>query len=146
MTHGKYFSTVEKKCVDSLTPLISTGVTLNHLLGLCCRGRWGARPHGSQSGKCSVGSMGLWVGVRVTSIPQRLEEASQHCCVHSGPVECSGPRPQCLLPPDWGSTRCAATARIPMMSMRPRTTDTSWCPPSSFSGAVLGSPFKVHSK
>lgn len=35
--------------------------------------------------------MGLWVGVRVTSTPQRLEEASQHCCVLSGPVERSGP-------------------------------------------------------
>lgn len=82
---------VEKKCVDSLTPLISTGVTLNHLLRLCCRERWGDGPHSSQPGKCSVGSMGLCGGAHVTSVPQRLEEVSQHCSVHSGPVECSSP-------------------------------------------------------
>ena len=76
MTYGKYFSTVEKKCVDSLTPLISTGVTRNHLLRLCCKGRGEGWPLGGQPGECSMGSTGLWVGVFVTGVSDRLGKVS----------------------------------------------------------------------
>lgn len=67
---------LEKKCVDSLTPLISTGVTRNHLAGLCCRGRVEAGPLSRQPGKRSVGSKGLWVGAHVAGVPNRPGEAS----------------------------------------------------------------------
>ena len=81
---------VEKKCVDSLTPLISTGVTEPSALVLL-QGVVGAGPQSSQLGKCSVSSKGPWVGAHVTGVPPRLEEPSPCCFVHSGPMQCSGP-------------------------------------------------------
>ena len=52
--------------MDSLTPLISTGVSRNHLLRLCCKGRGEGWPLGGWPGACSVGSTGLWVWILVS--------------------------------------------------------------------------------
>ena len=46
------------------------------MLRLCCKGRGEGWPLGGQPGECSVGSTGLWVGVFVTGVSDRLGKVS----------------------------------------------------------------------
>lgn len=75
---------VEKKCVDSLTPLISTGVTLHHLLQTLSQGKRGM---GSWAGGLERGSMlflELWTDVPISCVLSKTVIASWPCSVHSG--------------------------------------------------------------
>lgn len=137
--------------MDSLTPLISTGVTRNHLLRLCCRVRVEAGPLSRWPGKCRDGSMELWLGAHVTGVPVK---PSWHDFSHSkglwdpppGQMRCSMAWTQCLLLPDWGIAGWTALSRIPVMSVLAQYSGYILVLPSRSSATVLGSPFNVQRK
>lgn len=78
-----FLSVVEKKCVDSLTPLISTGVTRNHLDRLCCRVRAGGWTTQQVAWEVQHEFTRLWVGAHVAGVPDRPGKASRHHSAHS---------------------------------------------------------------
>lgn len=73
----KYFSMVEKKCVDSLTPLISTGLTLDHLLQDLLRGRGESQDTGHMAWEIHLDWLVLlWVVAYFSCVPDRPPQST----------------------------------------------------------------------